>query len=455
MTTFVDNTTVITASWLNSVDTTVTQAIGNGSAAPTSAGQVKTNLGLNNVDNTSDVSKPISTATQTALNLKQNILPTQTGNSGKVLGTDGSNLSWVVGGSGGGGGGTVASVDLFNGGLSPYTLSATPTSLNNIIVVVNGITLSPTLDYTLSGNTLTAVTQWPSGTQNVAVWIIQTSSTGGGGSWGSITGTLSAQTDLQTALNLKADSSSLAAVATSGAYASLSGLPTIPAQFNPIAGTNTSITGTYPNMTFNSTGGGGMVYPVGSGIAVVSSGTSWGTTLAAPASALVGLTDTQALTNKTISGLTVTTTTGTLTLASGKTLTVSNTMTLAGTDAQTYTLPPATCSVGYLNIPQNSQSTAYTCILSDSGKHILHPSADTTARTFTIPANASVAYPIGTAITFVNQNAAGVVTIAITTDTMRLAGAGTTGSRTLAANGVATAIKLTATEWIISGTGLT
>jgi hypothetical protein len=38
---------------------------------------------------------------------------------------------------------------------------------------------------------------------------------------------------------------------------------------------------------------------------------------------------------------------------------------------------------------------------------------------------------------------------------MRLAGAGTTGNRTLAANGVATAIKLTATEWIISGVGLT
>ena len=56
----------------------------------------------------------------------------------------------------------------------------------------------------------------------------------------------------------------------------------------------------------------------------------------------------------------------------------------------------------------------------------------------------------------INQNGTGgVVTIAITTDTMRLAGAGTTGSRTLARNGVATAIKITATEWIISGTGLT
>jgi hypothetical protein len=106
-------------------------------------------------------------------------------------------------------------------------------------------------------------------------------------------------------------------------------------------------------------------------------------------------------------------------------------------------------------IPQNSQSAAYTLVLADAGRHILHPSADTTARTFTIPANASVAFQVGDAVTFVNQNAAGVVTIAITSDTMRLAGAGTTGSRTLAANGVATAIKLTATEWIISGVGLT
>lgn len=112
--------------------------------------------------------------------------------------------------------------------------------------------------------------------------------------------------------------------------------------------------------------------------------------------------------------------------------------------------------VGYKNIPQNSQSAAYTLVLEDAGKHIFHPAADTTARTFTIPANSSVAYPIGTAITFINQNGTdGVVSIGITTDTMRLAGAGTTGTRTLARNGVATAVKITATEWIISGTGLT
>jgi hypothetical protein len=124
------------------------------------------------------------------------------------------------------------------------------------------------------------------------------------------------------------------------------------------------------------------------------------------------------------------------------------------TDAVNNVVTPAVNSIGYLAIPQNSKSAAYTTVLADSGKHILHPSADTAARTFTIPANSSVAYPIGTAITFVNQNAGGVITIAITTDTIRLAGEGTTGNRTLAANGVATAIKITATEWIVSGTSL-
>lgn len=105
-------------------------------------------------------------------------------------------------------------------------------------------------------------------------------------------------------------------------------------------------------------------------------------------------------------------------------------------------------------IPQNSKSTNYTLTLADAGGHILHPSSDVTPRAFTIPANSAVPFPRDTAITFVNQNGAGVLTIGINTDTLRLAGSGATGNRTLAANGVATALKISATEWIISGTGL-
>jgi hypothetical protein len=132
----------------------------------------------------------------------------------------------------------------------------------------------------------------------------------------------------------------------------------------------------------------------------------------------------------------------------------------AGTDGTTkdYVDTRATAgsnNLGYLNIPQVSQSAAYTLIASDAGKHILHPSADTTARTWTIPSNASVPFAIGTTVTFVNQHSAGTITLTITSDTMRLAGTGNTANRTLAANGIATAIKVTATEWLISGTGLT
>jgi hypothetical protein len=104
-------------------------------------------------------------------------------------------------------------------------------------------------------------------------------------------------------------------------------------------------------------------------------------------------------------------------------------------------------------IPINNQSAAYTAVLADANTAITHPTTDNTARTFTIPANASVAYPVGTTLTFVNM--INTLTISIITDTMTLAGAGTTGSRTLAANGIATALKLTSTTWLISGTGLT
>jgi hypothetical protein len=111
-------------------------------------------------------------------------------------------------------------------------------------------------------------------------------------------------------------------------------------------------------------------------------------------------------------------------------------------------------SVGFRNIPINSQSAAYQTVITDSGKCIFHPSTDANVRTFTIPANTSVSYPLGTAISFVNMTSQ-VVSIAITTDTLYLAGTGTTGTRSLAQYGSATALKLTWTTWIISGAGLT
>jgi len=106
------------------------------------------------------------------------------------------------------------------------------------------------------------------------------------------------------------------------------------------------------------------------------------------------------------------------------------------------------------NIPQNSQSANYTLASTDAGGHIYHPSTDTNPRTWTIPANSAVAFPIGTTITFINDIGAGLITLAITTDTLLVGGSGLTGTRTLSASGMATIIKIASTKWIINGVGI-
>jgi hypothetical protein len=112
--------------------------------------------------------------------------------------------------------------------------------------------------------------------------------------------------------------------------------------------------------------------------------------------------------------------------------------------------------IGYLNIPQSATTTTATLAIGDAGKHIY---VTTTGQTITIPAASSVPYPIGTTITFIAGSSATTVSIAITTDTLRLAGSASTGTRTLAANGMATAVKVSglssAGVWYINGTGLT
>lgn len=103
-------------------------------------------------------------------------------------------------------------------------------------------------------------------------------------------------------------------------------------------------------------------------------------------------------------------------------------------------------------VRQQSKSADFTITANESGYDIFHPASDNNARTFTIPANASVAFAIGTILHFTNK--INTVTIAINTDTLTLAGTGATGSRTLLANGWAMARKITATEWVIVGVGL-
>ena len=161
-----------------------------------------------------------------------------------------------------------------------------------------------------------------------------------------------------------------------------------------------------------------MVYP-GSGIAV-STGSAWGTSLTAPSGTIVGTTDTQNLSNKTLQA--------------------SNSIDDTGTIAAT--------SPGFRGVPQNSQTASYTLALTDAGKHI-----SITTGGVVIPANGSVAFPIGTTIVVYN-NSSSSQNITITTDTLRFAGTATTGTRALAQRGLATLVKVAATEWVASGAGL-
>jgi hypothetical protein len=122
-------------------------------------------------------------------------------------------------------------------------------------------------------------------------------------------------------------------------------------------------------------------------------------------------------------------------------------------------------TVGFRGTPMNTRTggTGYTLTLSDNGKVIYK--GDNTAQTWTVPANATVAFPIGTTILLDNTNGgsttATTVTIAkgASVIIVRGDGVGTLGAdpatRTLARGNSATIRKVATNTWIITGsTGL-
>jgi len=124
--------------------------------------------------------------------------------------------------------------------------------------------------------------------------------------------------------------------------------------------------------------------------------------------------------------------------------------------APTPTTANSATGFGYIGVPQFSTATSITGTDTNwpsyAGDHIY---TTVTGQTHTLPANATIPLQIGTRIIFINADGVST-TIAIGgTDVLRLSGTATVGSRTLASNGVATAIKITATSWTIFGNGLT
>lgn len=117
------------------------------------------------------------------------------------------------------------------------------------------------------------------------------------------------------------------------------------------------------------------------------------------------------------------------------------------------TTTAGSCATTYAQQTQNTFSTSYTIVLADCNSTYYHNSAS--AHTFTIAANSSVACPVNSQITVINENGGGVVTIAITTDTLYWSPSGTTGSRSEAATSIIVLTKVDSTHWFITGSGLT
>jgi hypothetical protein len=141
------------------------------------------------------------------------------------------------------------------------------------------------------------------------------------------------------------------------------------------------------------------------------------------------------------------TTSGTIAIDTATTVDVSTAQTLTNK-----TLTSPTLNAPLINLSLNAQTgTTYTFVLADNGK--LVTASNASAQTYSIPTNASVAYPIGTQINII-QIGAGQVTInAVTsgTTTVSSTGATATAPKLRAQFSSATCIKASTDLWYVVG----
>jgi hypothetical protein len=107
---------------------------------------------------------------------------------------------------------------------------------------------------------------------------------------------------------------------------------------------------------------------------------------------------------------------------------------------------------GLVAFTVDADATAdYTAVLDDAYQ-VLVPMNKATAVAFKIPTNASVAFPVGTAITILNKGA-GLVTISATTSgtTTVLSAGAVAASPTLAQYKTAVCIKTATDVWYVAG----
>ena len=99
----------------------------------------------------------------------------------------------------------------------------------------------------------------------------------------------------------------------------------------------------------------------------------------------------------------------------------------------------------------SDQTADYTAVLADQYQ-VLVPMNKATAVAFKIPTDASVAFPVGTAITILNKGVGAVTVSAVTSGTTTINSAGATpASPTLAQYKSAVCIKTAANIWYVVG----
>ena len=99
----------------------------------------------------------------------------------------------------------------------------------------------------------------------------------------------------------------------------------------------------------------------------------------------------------------------------------------------------------------SDQTADYTAVLADQYQ-VLVPMNKATAVAFKIPTNASVAFPVGTAITVLNKGAGAVTISAVTSGTTTVLSAGAVAaSPTLAQYKTAVCIKTATDTWYVVG----
>ena len=98
------------------------------------------------------------------------------------------------------------------------------------------------------------------------------------------------------------------------------------------------------------------------------------------------------------------------------------------------------------DIPQNAKTSAYVLVIGDAGKHI-------SITTGGVTVNSGI-FSAGDAVSIYNNSASAQTVTQGSSVTIRLAGVGTAGNKTLASYGLATLLCIASNEFVIAGTGV-